>query len=299
MSERRNRTVYPFDRLMIGYPLLLIAMIIVFGRPLIDYVDETIKYASLAGMAALIVFYTDENHSRWQAFVRLVYPAVFFVIYYSSTGGMMFLFFDQFYDWQLTAFEKSILGVNPTLYIDQNMLNVWANEFFSATYFLYYPMLPTFTLALFFRRDYSILKQALLAAGATFFVSYLLFSLYPIEGPRWFYADSFVNAIEGPVFRQAVEFVIHNGAVRGGCMPSSHVAVALVVMMFCFKHYRPIGWLLLPINFGLAVGTFWGRFHYVSDVFVGAAIGLVATLLTWRYYNRLTTAGYNNRERTD
>ena len=36
---------------------------------------------------------------------------------------------------------------------------------------------------------------------------------------------------------------------------------------------------MLPINFGLTIGTFWGRFHYVSDVFVGIAIAIVAYIL--------------------
>ena len=296
MSNGRTRTLYPFDWLMIGYPIMLIFLILGFGRPLTEYAHEIIVYTALAGFAALIAYYFDDNAGRWQAAIRLLYPAVMFGIYYRTTGGMMFLFFDQFYDWQLTTFEKLIFGVNPTLYIDRHLLNVWVNEFFSLTYFLYYPMLPTFALVFLFRREYNVLKQAVFATGVAFFVSYLLFSLYPIEGPRWHYAAEYVNSIEGPIFRPMVELVIREGAVRGGCMPSSHVAVALVLMMYCFKYLRRCGWVLLPINIGLAIGTFWGRFHYVSDVLVGGLIGLFATLLTWKYHDRWLKPAYKDEE---
>ena len=55
-------------------------------------------------------------------------------------------------------------------------------------------------------------------------------------------------------------------------------------MMYCFKYYRTLGWYLLPINIGLAIGTVWGRFHYLSDVVVGGVIGAVATVIIFRYY---------------
>ncbi|MEE8578091.1 MAG: phosphatase PAP2 family protein, partial [candidate division Zixibacteria bacterium] len=80
-----------------------------------------------------------------------------------------------------------------------------------------------------------------------------------------------------------VNYVIENGAVHGGCMPSTHVAVAIVIMMVCFRYYRRAGWYLLPVNIGLAVGTVWGRFHYVSDVFVGTAIAICSVWIVERY----------------
>jgi hypothetical protein len=170
MGNTGTRRLYPFDWLMIGYPTLLILLMLGFGRPLTEYVDEIIIYTTLAGFSALIAHYFDDNAGRWQAAVRLLYPAVMFGFYYRATGGMMFLFFDQFYDWQLTTFEELIFGVNPTLYIDRQFLTTWANEFFSLTYFLYYPMLPTFALVFFFRRQYGVLRQAVFAAGVSFFI---------------------------------------------------------------------------------------------------------------------------------
>lgn len=73
-------------------------------------------------------------------------------------------------------------------------------------------------------------------------------------------------------------------------MPSSHVGVALVVLAYTFKISKKAGWLLLPINLGLAIGTVWGRFHYASDVFVGACVGLAAVWFVEKFYDRWTAS---------
>jgi membrane-associated phospholipid phosphatase len=275
--------LYPVDWMVVGYSLLMVAIIAILGRPLTEYADELVFYAAMATLAWLIVRYVDETTSRWHAFLRLLYPALMITFFYRATGGQIFLLFDRFFDYQVVAWEQSLLGTEPTLFIDRHLLNTWSTEILSFCYFCYYLIFPGFLIALFLRREHRIIREFLAAACLTFFVSYILFWLYPVEGPRWHLADQYLHTIEGPVFRPLVGFVIDNAAVRGGAVPSSHTGVALVVMLFCFRYYRRMGWLLLPILVGLAAGTVWGRFHYLSDVIVGAAIGALSVWLIWRY----------------
>ncbi len=278
--------LYPFDWLIVGYSFLMLVLIGLLGRPMRMYYDEIAFYTCMIAVALLIARYVDEHRNRLSTLIRITYPILLFTFFYQATGGLMFLVFGHFYDSQLVSFEKAIFGVNPTLYIDRHLLNIWANEVFSFCYFSYYFWILVFLLVLFVKKHYETIKSFLTAACLTFFLSYILFFLYPIEGPRWHLAGQYVNQIEGPLFRKMVEVVIDNGAVRGGCMPSSHFGVMLVIMMYCFRQYRKAGWTLLPLNIGLAIGTVWGRFHYVSDVFVGGILGLVTTLMVWKYYPR-------------
>jgi len=222
MTNKTPSRSYPFDYLVMGYCTLMVLLILVLGRPLGEYFWELAFYIGTVVLAFVIRRYVDETRGRLHAFVRLLYPAAMFTLFYTATGGTMFLLFDHFLDSSLVTFERALFGVNP------------------------------------------------------------------IEGPRYFFSGSYINAVEGLLFRHLVEMVINNGAVRGGCMPSTHFAVALVILMHCFRLYRRIGWSLLPINVGLAIGTVWGRFHYISDVFVGGAIGAIATLIVWKYYERWT-----------
>ncbi|MGH8014573.1 MAG: phosphatase PAP2 family protein [Candidatus Zixiibacteriota bacterium] len=287
-----KKEYYPFDKFIIGYCLLMVLLILVFGRPVKEYIDEILTYSLAAVLAVLVPLFFDETRGRFSAFVRLMYAAILFGVFYRTTGGQMFLIFDRFFDYQLVAFETMLYGIEPTRFIDQYLLSPPVNEFFSFTYFCYYLMIPAFLITTFVKKDYDIIRHYLTAAMLTYGVSFLLFFLYPIEGPRWHFAGQYIQEVEGFIFRDLVNLVIANGAVRGGCMPSSHIAIALIIMMSCFKHYRRWGWIFLPINIGLAIGTFWGRFHYVSDVYVGVAIGLAAFYLVEKKYDRWTSVEY-------
>ncbi|MFQ6008962.1 MAG: phosphatase PAP2 family protein [Candidatus Zixiibacteriota bacterium] len=294
MKRNQTVTLYPFDRIIIGYCLLMLILILLFGQPLKNYYDELAFYSAVIVLVVLICRHVDERKNCFSTLLRIGYPGLLFTFFYRATGGTIFLIFDRFYDRQLTSFEKAIFGTYPTLYIDQHLLNVWANEIFSFCYFSYYFMILVFLLVLFVKKHYATIKSFLTSACLTFFFSYILFFIYPIEGPRWFFAYQYVNPIESPLFRNLVEFVIDNAAVHGGCMPSSHFGVALVIQMYCFRYYKLSAWLLLPLNLGLAIGTVWGRFHYVSDVIVGGLLGIVTTFFVWKYYPKWYPSGVSS-----
>ena len=283
-TARTQLVLYPFEWIVLGYSSLMILLLTVFGRPFRFYLDELTFYTGVVLLTLTIARTVDDRAGRWQALVRLGYVVVLFTFFYRMTGGLMELFFNRFFDAELASFEAALFGFNPTLYIDHHLLSTWLNELWSLCYFSYYLIIPGFFIPVFVRGDYEIMKQSLAAVSLTYFASYLLFCLYPVEGPRWYFAQRYLHDIEGPIFRPMVEFVINAGAVRGGAMPSSHSGVAIVILMYCLRHYRRVTWVLLPIVMGLAVGTVWGRFHYVSDVVVGSAIAIGATLLIWRIH---------------
>lgn len=286
--------LYPFDIVYILFSLTMILFITLFANPLSEYLYELTFYSIMLLLIMAVGRFIDADRSKKEEAFRFLYPFALFSLFYTATGGTMLLIFDSFQDAGLVAFEKSLFGVNPTLYIDRNYLNVWLNELFSLTYFSYYFMIPFFLIILYLKGRIDIMKSALTSISACFAFSFLLFFLFPIEGPRWHFQAEYINSIDGFIFRDMVNWIISNGAVRGGCMPSTHFAVALIIMMYCMKHYRKVGWTLLPINIGLAIGTFWGRFHYISDLFIGTIIGVVATLLVWKFYDNGNAKLYNH-----
>lgn len=293
MSQKRY-SLYPVDWLIIGYCGLMILLILALGRPINQYADELLFYAGMATAAALIIRFVPEQGHWAQRLLRIAYPALMFTFFYRATGGVMFLVFDRFFDGHLTGMEQAILGFEPSLYIDKHALHVSLNELFMGCYFAYYFMLPGYLVPTFILKRNGEMRRALAAISLTFFVSYMLFFLYPIEGPRWHFQGQYLHTIDGPFFRQLVNFMIAKGAVRGGCMPSTHVAVALVILLFVFRQSKMWGWIMLPVVLGLAVGTVWGRYHYISDVVVGALIGATATWVVLKYHHRFEPASAGN-----
>lgn len=279
---------YLFDKIILAYVALTTIFIFIFGRPLNEYLDELLLNLIFVLVVLGAVRYLDNEKVKWQYILRLLYPAILFTFFYRQTQGYIFMIFPNFFDYQLAGFEKALLGVHPTFWIEQHVLSVPLTELLSFTYAAYYPMIPVFLIWVFIKGDYEVIIKALAAICLTFFSSYLLFFLYPIEGPRYHFSGLYEHAIHGPVFRSFVEFVQRTGSVHGGCMPSSHVGVTLVITIFCLKYYRRAGILLLFITSGMMLGTFYGRYHYVSDVIVGAAIGLVMTWIVLRKKGPIT-----------
>jgi len=283
LFERLFVSMLPFDHFNILYCWIILVLTIGFARPIGDFYGVLLFHTGALVLVILIVKFLGNKTSRGAVFFRLLYPVMLMTFYYTFSGKLVLLFTHHFLDYQITAFELSLFGLNPTLWLDGHM-SKWVTELLSIGYFSYYFMIPGLALVLFFQKRDKMIKRYITASCATFFTSYLIFILYPVEGPRHFFAHLYQHVPEGYVFRGLVDFVIGNAAFHGGAMPSSHVAEALVVMFFALRVFRKKALFVVPFVFLLALGTVWGRFHYVSDVVVGITIGILATWLTFVFY---------------
>lgn len=297
MTANKPLKLYPFDWLIVGYSLVMIVALLLLGRPFNDFTDELATYALTAITPFVIVKLTQGRQSFWAKAVRWLYPVILFTPFYRLTGTQMFLLFDHFFDAQLVAFETALFGIEPTLYIDQFLLHPIFTDIVTFCYICYYPMIPVFAVLVFRARKYDVLADATTAMCLMFFTSYLLFFLFPIEGPRWFQVSQYINPVRGYIFRPLVEFIQHKGAVHGGGMPSSHTGVALVITMYTYRLSKRWGLILTVIVTGLGVGAIWGRYHYVSDIVVGAVIGLLSVFIANKYLR--STIEPSNQHRTD
>lgn len=274
--------LYPFDHMTMLYCWLIIIHTINFARPLSDFLDIILFHGGVILFVILFSWYCHDIKNRWVRFIRLMYPGLLMTSFYTMSGRLVLSLWPEFFDAQVTAFEKLIMGVNLTLWLDGH-LNLFLTELFSAGYFSYYFLIPGLTLTLFFTKRDRELRRFMTATCGTFFVSYLIFILYPITGPRFYFEGHYATEITGLIFRPMVDYVIQGAAFRGGAMPSSHVAEALVVLLFALKYYgKKVGW-LIPVVVILAMGTVYGRFHYLIDVIVGTLIGAGAYLITIRF----------------
>lgn len=293
VMKRPNRTLSPLDWAVFAYLAYIPLITLIFGRPLGDYAPIFVNNALVAALVALIVRYVPLGRNRLSDIIRLIYPALLFGYFYTQTGGLMTLVYPEFFDPWFVAWEAETLGTNLTIWLDRNFLAApsawWVTEFLSMCYFSYYIMFPATLIPLLALRRNRLIQEILTACLITFAVSFNLFWLFPLEGPRWHFAEVYEHALSGAVFRPLVDFVIANGAVRGGCMPSTHTGVALVVLVYLYREYRTWFWVGLPLVIGIGAGAVYGRFHYITDIFVGVAIAAGCVWFTIRFYPRWTS----------
>ena len=277
------RRATALDRLTAGYVLAFALALTIFGRASDLWPALPAVHLGIFVLLVCVVWFWHDRRNGFAGFIRNLYPLILYSLFYSELETADFWVRSAFQDQQLVAFEQSLFGVVPNIWIIPAQ-TTWANEIMMAGYFSYYLLMPVVCLVLFLRRQIDQLQGMLYAITAAFVISYLGFVLFPVEGPRYFLADQFPSPLAGWFFVPLVRFVIDNGAIHGGCMPSSHVAVALVTLFWARRSLPRLGAALYPIVFVLILGTAWGRFHYVTDIFAGIIVGAAALALTgfWR-----------------
>ena len=67
-------------------------------------------------------------------------------------------------------------------------------------------------------------------------------------------------------------------------MPSSHVAEAVVIMVYALRAYGKRAVFLIPIVIFLAAGTVYGRFHYLTDVIMGISLAIITLTIAMMLY---------------
>ena len=130
-------------------------------------------------------------------------------------------------------------------------------------------------------------RDTVLALEVSFFVCFLVFVVFPVQGPRYLGVPPGVP--DGPV-RHLVLALLQTGSSRGAAFPSAHIAVATTQVLMALRYQRRLGLVILVIAFGLATGAVYGGFHYAVDALAGVAVGTLAVPLAWALRRRLEPA---------
>jgi membrane-associated phospholipid phosphatase len=242
----------------------------------------------LAACGIVLVFALFQKFGFFKI-LRLFYPVVLMPMLYEALNKQIFLFHRHPFDSQINALEMAVFGFDPAFAIQPHM-TILLNEFMSFFYMLYY-LLPFLALFLFlYKRSWDSLERGSLAVSVAFYISYIIFLLYPVVGPRHYLESIYYLPVIGPYFTPLVHKIVGDGGLYGGAMPSSHCAVALVFVWFICRESKT---LRLPLAVALTMiclSTVYGRYHYISDVVAGLAIGFVSILLTSRWQNSFLRA---------
>lgn len=278
------------DRLTFGYLLAFAIALAALGRDTEAWPDLFVAHLILCALIIAIIWFWHDRTAGVRGFVRQLYPAMLYSLFYRELEIADHWVFPQFLDRHIVAFERSLFGVDPNLWIVGTQ-SAWLNELMMLGYFSYYLLIPLVALPLFFRKRIGELRGMIHGTTVAFVISYIGFILFPVEGPRYFFADQFTEPLSGWFFVPLVRYIIDQGAIHGGCMPSSHVAVALVTLVWARRTMPRLGTVLTPFVIVMIFATAWGRFHYVTDSVVGILVAAAALALTGFW------AGAASRER--
>jgi membrane-associated phospholipid phosphatase len=133
-------------------------------------------------------------------------------------------------------------------------------------------------LTLYFSRHFEELKEFATTVMATFFFCYVIFTIFPVRGPFYYFGPIDPYA-KGLLFPQVVHKLLLRAASVGTAFPSSHVAASVAIWLVCRRYLRRLSHAILVIAIGIFVGTVYGGFHYALDALAGVAVGIACGLL--------------------
>lgn len=285
MARAKKFVLVPVDIALFIYLGILTVSILIFHSRLPNWGWFILFHAVLIGIVLTLAATLKDVATGWKGLLRWGYPILLFTFLYEECGYLLHLFFDDFFDPHIVALEYQLTGAIPSVWLARQA-RPWLSEIVMAGYFSYYFIIPLGAIILWAKQKTENFQHIALSVCIGFFISYLGFLFYPVEGPRFYIPQLHPPPLEGFFFVKVVQFEMDKWAIHGGCMPSSHVAVAVIVLMAMYRGARFWFWVLLPLVTGLAVGTVYGRFHYASDVVIGLAVAPVAFQLAERWLKR-------------
>jgi membrane-associated phospholipid phosphatase len=172
--------------------------------------------------------------------------------------------------------EKSIFGVLPNVWF-QKFYTPWLDELMHVFYSGYCFFMPLVGLILFFKKKYDAALASFSIGIFTYCVNFLLFFFVPVLAP--FMAEGMaeynIGSWTGNFVADFTRLVQFAGACSGATFPSSHISAVFVWSFIALRYLRPLGYILLPLAIGVALGTVYLGYHYALDVIFGLVLALI------------------------
>lgn len=248
-----------------------------------SHVSDWLLYFAFNASMCLFVLYIStlpvDPKNLLIKIVRRWYFLILILFIYLETGGLVFLYIHHWLDNGLAMLEYHIFGVHPTIYLQKFNIPI-LNEYFMFGYSAYFLLIISFAVVLAIKKMYRELDAFVTTAALTFLICFYIFNFFPIAGPRFLFRNEYTSGLHGYFFVPLVNYIIENGAAEGGSMPSTHTAISVLILILSWRYIRWLSYIYAPIVFGLVIGTFWGRFHYVSDTIVGFFMTIICIIIS-------------------
>lgn len=215
-------------------------------------------------------------------FVRVAYPVLLTPLLYTELDLLNQLHVQGYLDPTVQAWEEAVFGAQLSVVWARRQPWRWLSELMHLGYFSYYLLIPVSALLVYRRGGPRELHRFTMITGLGFLLCYLLFTVFPVAGPRYLY-DRLQGTPARALFFEAVHAIAEAGSSKGTAFPSSHVAATVAAWLASRRVAR--GWFRVSAPFVvlLTLGTVYGRFHYAVDSVAGIAVAVAA----WKLGPRL------------
>ncbi len=259
-----------------AYLLLSIILITLFRNNIDNFHIFLLLNASLTVLIFFLIFWDEKSPVPFISLIRDWYPIILFTFLFEETGWINRTIFPDYIDKFFIELEFRLFGLHPAIELGRLFDNILVMEYFHFAYFTYYLIIPGLGFILYFNNRKHF-EEYVFVASFTFYACLVSYIFLPVLGARYyanapFFAEPFWK--EGILFVPIMRFIYAVGEVDGAAFPSSHVAIALVILIYAYIYARKYFWLFFITIISLIISTVYCRFHYLVDVMAGAVWAL-------------------------
>ena len=258
----------PIEQITFYYALLtaiyMLALPGVVGNNLLPLLSVRI----IILFALFILQWLDTKQSPLMAVIRQVLPLALVIYWYPETYYIDSFFFPNLDGFFMEA-DELLFGGQPSLAFCRAMPWPWFNELMNFSYLSFY-----FIIILTVVASYKIKKtkgaETAFVLLLSFLLYYVLFIIFPVMGPQFYFPDPDNCTPDTWPFRTAMRCLQDWGERPTGAFPSSHVGVTVICLVLLYaQKIRKLFWSILPLVVLLIVSTVYIKAHYLIDVMAG------------------------------
>jgi len=291
------RRINPIHGLTLLFLIGLILLVLFFRDQIPLWRSLLWRYALAAGVLLVLKWCSDREVMGRVGKLIIDFSPIFYIILIYQSLGDLIQYLHPDIDPQLIRLDFLLFGVHPTVWLERWIVP-WLTGVLSVAYLSYFFLPAGLVHTLYLknpRRDFDLAVFVLVLGWYLSFLGYLLF---PAIGPRYTLAHLQSVPLNSGFIADSVSHLIdlveHN---QRDCMPSGHTAIALIALFLSYRYARRLFYLFCPIVGALILSTVYLRYHYVIDLFAGAALAAGCSLIGPRLYRGLKAgSGQEKRE---
>lgn len=221
----------------------------------------------------LFIFFYEETEMLNQLLVPIYYDHVttaFANLYGHIPTYKHLAYLDPLLEWA----DHALFGLQPSLAFHHAFNYPLFSEFMHFAYFFYYLLIPILGFTLYLKGRRKEFDLFLFKVALTMYSCYLFFIAFPSSGPKYYFPEAIGTEFPGYVFVWVMEFIFRYGEIANGAFPSSHVAMATVILLCSFQYEKRVFAIFLPMIIGLYMSTVYLQAHYLVDIPSGIVVGV-------------------------
>ncbi|MBS1538100.1 MAG: phosphatase PAP2 family protein [Bacteroidetes bacterium] len=288
------------DFYVLGLSSIYIVLSVVFFNE-IKWASRLIGVNVLIGiMVTLLAYYNSRRKSLILDVTHNFYIIPMVLVMFNQVFYFIPVVHPHDYDTMLIAWDRAIFGVNPTEVL-LRFSNPYLTEFLQLCYmsFFFHGLAQGIEMYVGNRKD--AVKTIARQIGFGYFVSYILYFVFPAIGPRFTVHDfaTLSTDLPGLWLTEPIRHFINAGdniglgelypalVVNRDCMPSGHTMMTVMNIIISFQLRSKQRWIFLVIGSCLIFSTVYLRYHYAVDVIAGIICAIIVMWLEPKLWRKL------------